>query len=281
MEEFKDKVAVVTGAASGIGLELARALAEHGTRLVLADIEAAPLAEAARELAALTETDYQVCDVSQADSVEALAQFAEARFDKIHLVFNNAGVFTGGQLWEATLDDYQWLLNVNVWGVIHGIRSFVPRLASHGEAAYMVNTASMAAVTSMPYSGIYNMSKHAVLALSESLFHELSFAHPQVGISCLCPEMINTGIAAAARNRPDSLAKINPSDSRAAAEQAIQEGVKSGKHPREIAERTLQAIRDRQFYILSDEAWRKTSHTRLDDVRLGLNPTFDPPIEQG
>lgn len=280
MEEFTRKVAVITGAASGIGLELARALAEQGTKLVLADIETSALEAAAREMGKLTETAYQVCDVSQADSVEALADFAESRFGAIHLVCNNAGVFTGGQLWEATLDDYQWLLNVNLWGVIHGIRSFIPRLAQHGEPAYILNTASMAAVTSMPYSGIYNMSKHAVLALSESLYHELSFTHPQIGVSCLCPEMFNTGIANAERNRPSSLATVNPSDSRAAAEQAIQDGVKSGKHPREVAQRALQAIRDKQFYILSEDAWRKTAHTRLDDIRLGRNPTFDPPIEQ-
>lgn len=280
MDTFENKVAVITGAASGIGLELARVLAEQGAKLVLADIEVVALEAAARELEKRTETAFQVCDVSQADSVEALADFAESRFGAIHLVCNNAGVFTGGQLWESTVDDYQWLLNVNLWGVIHGIRSFVPRLAKHGEPAYILNTASMAAITSMPYSGIYNMSKHAVLALSESLYHELSFAHPQVGVSCLCPEMFNTGIAKAERNRPSSLATINPSDSRAAAEQAIQDGVKSGKHPREVAERAVQAIRDKQFYILSDDAWRKTANTRLDDIRLGRNPSFDPPIEQ-
>ncbi len=281
MDNFKDKVAVITGAASGIGLELARAFAYQGTKLVLADIEADALAAAAAELEARTDTAHQVCDVSQAESVEALANFAEERFGAVHIVCNNAGVFAGGHLWEATLEDYQWLMNVNVWGVIHGIRSFVPRLAKHGEAAHILNTASMAAVTSMPFSGIYNMSKHAVLALSESLYHELSFTYPQIGVSCLCPELFNTGIADAARNRPQALAKVNPSDSRDAAHQAINEGVKAGKDPKEVAERALQAILNNQFYILSEDAWRKTANTRLEDVRLARNPTFDPPIEQG
>lgn len=278
MDKFEGRVALVTGAASGIGLSLARVFAEQGMKLVLADIEETALEAARRELAeAGTEVLALSCDVSDAGAVEALAVRAEQRFGAVHIVCNNAGVFAGGQLWDASLDDYHWLLNVNLFGVIHGVRSFVPRMIASGEDCHMVNTASMAALTSMPYSGIYNMTKHAVLALSESLFHELSLSAPQLGVSCLCPEAVATNIASSDRNRPPVLAEAPDSDARQLAQGAIVATTDAGVDPRVLAERVLKAIRERQFYILSEDAWRETAHARLDDIRQAANPRLLPP----
>ncbi|MEP5763664.1 MAG: SDR family NAD(P)-dependent oxidoreductase [Halieaceae bacterium] len=278
MDKFKGRVALVTGAASGIGLSLARVFAEQGMKLVLADIEEIALEAARSELAeAGAEVLALRCDVSDAGAVEALAVSAEQAFGTIHIVCNNAGVFTGGQLWDASLEDYHWLLNVNLFGVIHGVRSFIPRMIASGEDCHMVNTASMAALTSMPYSGIYNMTKHAVLALSESLFHELSLSAPQLGVSCLCPEAVATDIASSDRNRPPVLAEAPDSDARQLAQDAIIATTAAGVEPRVLAERVLKAIRERQFYILSDDAWRETAHARLDDIRQASNPRLLPP----
>ena len=278
MKDFKGRVAVVTGAASGIGLALARVFAEQGMQLVLADIEEAPLQSVLAEVDALGATAIaRVCDVGDASAVGELAEATLENFGDVHIVCNNAGVFTGGQLWEASLDDFDWLVRVNQYGVINGIRSFIPRMIAGGEPGHMINTASMAAVTSMPFSGIYNMTKHAVLCLSETLFHELSLSAPQIGVSCLCPEAFATGIAHSERNRPTSLADAPVSDGRQLAEDSIVATTAAGKDPRIMAERVLQAIIDEQFYILSDDAWRETANARLEDIRTGTNPRLLPP----
>ena len=161
------------------------------------------------------------CDVSDADAVEQLAQQCVDHFGAIHIACNNAGVFTGGHLWEASRGDYDWLIQVNLYGVINGIRSFIPRMLANGQGYHMVNTASMAAVTTTPYSGIYHMTKHAVLALSECLYHELAISAPQVGVSCLCPELFSTGIGNSERNRPAHWGDALDSESRSLATEAI------------------------------------------------------------
>ena len=162
-------------------------------------------------------------------------------FGGVHILCNNAGVIRGGVSWESPIEDYAWQLGVNTWGVIHGIRTFVPILLEQGVEGHVVNTASMAAVTHMPYSGIYTMSKHAVLALSESLYHELKLREAKVGVSALCPELVSTGIA--------------------------------------DAERVVEAIREQRFYILSEDVWRRCCEVRLEDVRQARNPTFAPPVD--
>lgn len=282
MKEFSGKTAVITGGASGIGRAMGGLFLSRGMNVVLADIEQAALDATVSALAAGGGNCMGVLtDVASADEVQRLANAAVGEFGAIHIACNNAGVFAGGLLWEQSLADFRWQLDVNVWGVIHGIRTFVPIMAAQGDECHIVNTASMAAVTAMPYSGIYHMSKHAVLALSESLYHELAFHAPNVNVSVLCPEAINTGIAASERNRPPGYCKagdIVASDARTLVSQALADSVAAGIGPEVMAQRVFDAIVAGQFYILSDDAWRTAANIRLEDVRLGRNPTFAPPI---
>jgi NAD(P)-dependent dehydrogenase (short-subunit alcohol dehydrogenase family) len=282
MKDFETKTAVITGGASGIGRAMGELFLSKGMNVVLADIEQQALAATVSALAA----DGGKCigvvtDVSKADEVQALADAAIAEYGAIHIACNNAGVFAGGLLWEESLADFQWQMDVNVWGVIHGIRTFVPIMAAQDGECHIVNTASMAAVTAMPYSGIYHMTKHAVLGLSESLYHELAFHTPNIKVSVLCPEAINTGISASERNRPDGYRRdgdIVESDARTLVSQALTDSVAAGIGPEVMAQRVFDAIVAERFYILSEEAWRETANIRLEDIRLGRNPTFAPPI---
>ena len=282
MQEFQGTTAVITGGASGIGLAMGETFTAEGMNIVLADIEEQALEQAVSQIQQQGANCIGVVtDVADAEAVQALADKAVAEFGGIHVACNNAGVFTGGLLWEESLADYRWVLDVNLLGVIHGIRSFLPIMQAQDCECHMVNTASMAALTSMPYSGIYNMSKHAVLALSESLYHELSFHSPQVKLSVLCPEAINTGIAEAERNRPghySNTGDIIDSEARKLVMDSLAASVAGGIGPEVMARRVLQAIRDEQFYILSDEGWRNAANARLDDIREGRNPILTPPI---
>ena len=195
MKEFKDRVAVVTGAASGIGAALAEAFGARGMRVVLADVEAAALAKVEQRL---TESRVEclsvTVDVRNADAVEGLAQATLDRFGAVHVVCNNAGVAVGGNSWQHSVQDYEWVFAVNVFGVVHGIRSFMPRLMEQEDEGYIVNTASMAGLTTAPGFAAYYASKHAVLSLSETLYIELEQACPRVGVSVLCPEVVRTRI---------------------------------------------------------------------------------------
>jgi NAD(P)-dependent dehydrogenase (short-subunit alcohol dehydrogenase family) len=282
MQDFKNKTVVITGGASGIGRAMGELFLAKGMNVVLADIEQKALDATVAALAANGGSCIGVVtDVSKAADVQRLADATVAEFGAIHIACNNAGVFAGGLLWEESLADFQWQLDVNVWGVIHGIRTFVPIMAAQDSDCHIVNTASMAAVTAMPYSGIYHMTKHAVLALSESLYHELAFHVPNVKVSVLCPEAINTGIAASERNRPSAYNRqgdIVESDARALVTQALADSVAVGLGPEIMAQRVFDAIVAERFYILSEEAWRDAANTRLEDVRLGRNPTFAPPV---
>ncbi len=285
MEQLEDRVAVVTGAASGIGRAMARRLGAEGMRVVVSDLETAALEETAACLRGDgVEVRAVTCDVAVADSVEALARESVDAFGAAHVVCNNAGVFAGGLSWEAPLSDFQWVFEVNVWGVIHGIRSFVPILLRQGEPGHVVNTASMAAVTSAPYSGAYVMSKHAVLALSESLYHELRMQQAPIGVSVVCPELIATRIGESDRNRPAHLkrdAGESTPPGTEMVENAIREATRSGADPAVIAERAVEAIRDDRFYVLAPEGdpWRTACHQRLDDIRFARNPTQAGPAQ--
>jgi NAD(P)-dependent dehydrogenase (short-subunit alcohol dehydrogenase family) len=283
MKDFEGKTAVITGGASGIGRAMGELFLTKGMNVVLADIEKKVLDATVTELKASGGSCIGVVtDVSKAEDVQRLADAAMAEFGAIHIACNNAGVFAGGLLWEESLADFQWQLDVNVWGVIHGIRTFVPIMAAQDAECHIVNTASMAAVTAMPYSGIYHMTKHAVLGLSESLYHELAFHVPNVKVSVLCPEAINTGIGASERNRPSDYSgegDIVESDARTIVSQALADSVAAGIGPEVMAQRVFDGIVAERFYLMSEEAWREAANTRLEDVRLGRNPTFAPPVD--
>lgn len=280
MQEFADRVAVVTGAASGIGRALADVFAAEGMKVVLADVEKGRLEEAAAEMRAGGHDVLPVVtDVTEAAQVEALAQRTLEAYGAVHVVCNNAGVFTAGVSWEAPLEDYEWVLGVNVWGVIHGIRTFMPIMLKQDTEGHIVNTASMAAVTNGPYSAPYYMSKHAVLSLSESIYHELQMRGAKIGISALCPEVVATNINKAARNRPAALQrKKGPPTESESVEAALNQFIMTGTLPAAIAQRVVQGIRDNRFYILSEDRWRHSCEIRLEDIRLGRNPTFDVPV---
>lgn len=259
MQDFKGKVAVITGAGSGFGREFARIGASLGMKLVLADIQADALEETRAELAAQgTEMMAQVMDVADGAQVQALADATVQNFGVVHLLFNNAGIGTAGLIWENSVRDWEWSLGVNLWGVIHGVRAFTPLMlaAAKADPAYrghIVNTASMAGLLNQPNLGAYNVSKHAVVSLSETLFHDLSLVSGQVQCSVLCPYFIPTGIHKSHRNRPSELANAAPpTPSQLIAQAMISKAVTSGKlTAAEMAERTFEAIRAGAFYIVS------------------------------
>ena len=282
MKELKGRVAVVTGAAGGIGRALCERFASEGMRVVLADVDASALAGAERALRERGAEALAVpTDVSRADAVAALAERTLEAFGGVHVVCNNAGVFAAGPSWQAPLSDYEFVLGVNVWGVIHGVRTFVPILLERGEEGHVVNTASMAALTSMPLTGAYTMSKHAVLALSETLYHELRGRGARIGVSALCPEAVATGIGHSERVRPPHLARKSgeaEGPEFALVEGAIRETIARGLDPQAIAERVVRAIREDRFYVLpEDDPWLGACASRLEDIRLGRNPTLAVP----
>jgi NAD(P)-dependent dehydrogenase (short-subunit alcohol dehydrogenase family) len=282
METLAGRVAVVTGGASGIGRALAETFGREGMKVVLADVEPGALAETARALGATgVEVLAVETDVTKPAEVDRLAARTLDAFGGVHLVCNNAGVFAGGLTWSQPLADYHWVLGVNMWGVIHGVRTFVPIMLERGEEGHVVNTASMAALTANPYAAAYHMSKHAVLAFSEVLYHELRGVGSKIGVSALCPEAVATRIDDCERNRPAALPARDgaPSPDVELVNAAIRAAVASGIPTQVIADRVLRAVREDRFYVLSDDAaWRRSAETRLEDVRLARNPTFVPPV---
>jgi NAD(P)-dependent dehydrogenase (short-subunit alcohol dehydrogenase family) len=286
LNEFTGRVAVITGAASGIGRALAGRCGGLGMKVVLADVEADALEHAAAELKhnAPAEAEFLTVqtDVLQADSVSALAERSVDAFGGVHLLCNNAGVFAGGLSWDAPMADWEWVYGVNTFGVVHGLRSFVPLMLEQGEPAHILNTASMAALTTAPFSAAYCSSKAAVMALSESLFLELRGKGAPIGVSVLCPELVDTGIGRAHRNRPEHLARKDAdgaSPERDMVENAIGAATATGLDPFTLADRALEAVRNDQFYVLAAEGdpWRVACNTRLDDIRLARNPSAATP----
>jgi NAD(P)-dependent dehydrogenase (short-subunit alcohol dehydrogenase family) len=256
MKQFRDRVAVVTGGASGIGFATAERLAAEGMKVVIADIEPGALEAAVKKLETGGATVLGVrTDVSKAEEVERLAQRTLERFGGVHVVFNNAGVAVTGEAWENSLGDWEWVLGVNLWGVIHGIRTFVPILLRQDEPAHVVNTASMAGLTSNPGMAVYNVTKHAVVTLTESLHHDLALRESPVKASVLCPGFISTRIMDSARNRQSDARRDPPTPAASALgasiELALREGVSQGFPPSHVAERVFEAIRDERFYVFA------------------------------
>ncbi|MGB8416605.1 SDR family oxidoreductase [Paraburkholderia sp.] len=285
MFEFAGKVAVITGAASGFGRAFAEKGASLGMKLVLADVNPEALHQTVDALrAGGAEAIGVPTDVSDAAQVEALAQAALDAFGKVHLLFNNAGVGSGGFLWESSANDWAWVFNVNVMGVANGVRAFTPIMLRQNEPAHIVNTASVAGLLSPPAMGIYNASKHAVVSLTETLYHDLQLAQAakpvdggEVGCSLLCPAFVPTGIADAERARPAELRNDSgPTRSQIAAGKQLHRAVQSGKlSAADVADITFEAIAARRFYIVTHPGIMATVKLRHEDIEQLRNPT-DP-----
>jgi NAD(P)-dependent dehydrogenase (short-subunit alcohol dehydrogenase family) len=282
MNAFSGKVAVITGAASGIGRALAERAAHEGMKVVLADIEEAALDRAAEEMRAGGDTVLPVLtDVSRADDVEALAQSTLDAFGAVHLLCNNAGVGAMGSSWGTSQTDWKWTIDVNLWGVVYGVRTFVPPMLAQGEPCHIVNTASIAGLMAFhPCSAAYLVTKQAVVGLSEQLYHELALRGAQIGVTVLCPGMVDTRIMDCARNHPlraeDPAAGTSSDGPIAAAAESLRERVRNGMPPAEVAAAVFQAIRDEQLYLLphgvSDHV-----RARFECILQGRNPQVDTP----
>ena len=281
MQVFQGKVAVITGAASGIGLGMTEALASRGMKVMMADVEeAALMREAERLTRANFEVDPQLADVSSYDSVERLADAAKARFGKVHVLCNNAGVSgstSGGKpIWAQGQADWDWVMGVNFWGVVNGLRAFVPDMVAHGEEGHVVNTSSILGLTTGAGS-IYGVSKHAVTRLTEGLYQDLKAADAKIGATVLCPGMIATNIITSARNRPDTLKdEAAPDPARSQMIAAMDERFKTqGMAPRAVGELVADAILNDQFYVLTHAENMEGVKRRFEDI-FNLRPPSPP-----
>jgi NAD(P)-dependent dehydrogenase (short-subunit alcohol dehydrogenase family) len=282
MNEFKNKTAVLTGAGSGFGLECARIGAALGMNLVLVDVQQDALDKVTQELTGAGAAVLALrVDVSKAAEMDALGAAVKARFGVPHFVFNNAGVGAGGLIWESSAADWEWVLGVNVMGVAHGVRVFTPMMleAARQDARYeghIVNTASMAGLVNAPNMGIYNVSKHAVVSLSETLYQDLALVTDQISASVLCPFFVPTGISQSHRNRPAEEASTAPTRSQLIGQAMSDKAVSSGKVSAEdVARLVFDAVSQKQFYIYSHPKAIGSVQTRLEDIMLARNPT-DP-----
>ena len=286
IQDFKGKTAVLTGAGSGFGLECARIGARLGMNLVLVDVQQDALDAAAAELQATgCAVLAQRVDVSDAAQMQALADAVQQRFGAPHFVFNNAGVGSGGLVWENTVRDWEWVLGVNLWGVIHGVRLFTPMMlaaaqADPGYRGHIVNTASMAGLLTPPNMGVYNVSKHAVVSLSETLYQDLRLVTDQIGASVLCPYFVPTGISHSERNRPASMADEKPTKSQLIGQAMTDKAVTSGKvTAADVAQKVFDAIAADQFYIFSHPTALGNLQSRMESILRIENPA-DPFLER-
>lgn len=283
MKTLQGKTAVLTGAASGFGLELARRCAAMDMRLVMADVQTDALERAVEEVRGLGAAEVLPwrLDVSRADQVEAMGAATLARFGAPHLVFNNAGIGIGGLIWEHSRADWEWTIGVNLMGVAHGVRVFTPMMLAAAEAdpaweGHIVNTASMAGLVNMPNMGAYNVSKHAVVSLSETLYQDLALVSAQVSASVLCPYFVPTGIHQSERVRPEDLPAAAPTRSQLVGQAMAAKAVTRGKvSAAEVAGKVIDAVLARQFYIYSHPQAVGIVGTRAEDIVQGRNPS-DP-----
>ena len=286
IQDFKGKTAVLTGAGSGFGLECARIGAARGMNLVLVDVQQDALDKAQAEMeAAGVQVLARKVDVASAAQMEQLAQDVQARFGAPHFVFNNAGVGAGGLVWENSVADWEWVLGVDLWGVIHGVRLFTPMML---EAAakdpswrgHITNTASMAGLLTPPNMGIYNAAKAAVVSLTETMYQDLRLVTDQIGASLLCPYFVPTGISSSQRNRPGELAAAKPTKSQLIGQAQSDKAVSSGKvTAAEVAQKVFDAIEADQFYVYSHPKALGNVQHRMEGIVAGTNPA-DPFLER-
>jgi NAD(P)-dependent dehydrogenase (short-subunit alcohol dehydrogenase family) len=279
MKEFRGRTAVITGAASGIGLELARRAAAEGMNLVLADIEATKLDAAAARLGIdAGRILAQRTDVSREDEVKALADAAFARYGGVHLLCNNAGVGLTRVSWELTTADWNWVLGVDLWSVIHGIQHFVPRMLGQAEGGHVVNTSSAAGLLSTPGMAAYNVAKHGVVTLSETLYGELLAARAKVGVSVLCPAWVPTAIHESGRNRQERFGEVKAAEGLSADyEQRMASAVKSGRlTATDMANEVFAAVMEDRFYVIPHRKINNAIQLRMDDILNLRNPTQLP-----
>jgi NAD(P)-dependent dehydrogenase (short-subunit alcohol dehydrogenase family) len=279
IDNFKGKTAVLTGAGSGFGLECARIGARLGMNLVLVDVQQDALEQAAAEVkAAGAGVLARKVDVSSAAQMESLAAAVQERFGAPHFVFNNAGVGSGGLVWENSVKDWEWVLGVNLWGVIHGVRLFTPMMLEAAKKdpswqGHIVNTASMAGLLTPPNMGIYNVSKHAVVSLTETLYQDLRLVSDQVGASVLCPYFVPTGISRSHRNRPGEMADEKPTRSQMIGQAMSDKAVGSGKiTAAEVAQKVFDAVVADQFYIFSHPKALGNVQSRMEAIVQAHNP---------
>jgi NAD(P)-dependent dehydrogenase (short-subunit alcohol dehydrogenase family) len=280
MRDLKGKVAVVTGAASGIGRAMAERFARERMRIVLADVEATPLAQAREEIGrGGVEAIAVRTDVSRWEQVEELARRTFEAFGTAHVICNNAGIGAGGaSAWETSMADWEWTIGVNLWGVIHGVRAFVPRLVEQGEG-HVVNTASIAGLVTVPGMAPYCVTKEGVVALSECLHHDLTLkTGGKVKVSVLCPAWVKTKISESERNRPGSsprAARSEPTEQERMIEGAVRAAVANGIPPEAVAEKVLLAIVEERFWILTHSKTKKRIERRMRGILDGAIPQFD------
>jgi NAD(P)-dependent dehydrogenase (short-subunit alcohol dehydrogenase family) len=278
VKDLDNRVAWITGAASGIGLALAHRLAGERMKLVLVDIEEGPLRAAEAALAATgVETLALRCDVSNGESMAAATKAALDRFGLVHLIVSNAGVGGGGgPMWLLTEADWKWALDVNLWGVLHAIRLLLPPLLASGQEGHVVNTASIAGQTSTPFMGPYTASKQAVVGVSEVLAKELELANANVGVSVLCPGFVKTNISSSQRNRPSELADTADNAQAKKFEEVLDQLVASGVSAEHVVDEVIRAIKEPRFYILTHPEMKPQIEYRMQQILEQKQPGIDP-----
>jgi NAD(P)-dependent dehydrogenase (short-subunit alcohol dehydrogenase family) len=287
MQEFEGKVAVITGAASGIGRALTEKCIAEGMHVVMADIEESVLNTVATELQATTNNKVLpvVTNVALESALQNVLKEAVDNFGGVQLLFNNAGVGGGGNAWTATQSDWDWVMGVNLWSVIYGLRVFVPQMISQDTPCHIVNTASVAGLIGGSTNALYSVTKHGVVALTENLYRDLHNENTQIGCSVLCPGFVNTNIFDSGRNRPDDLQnQVAPITSSPEDEQRIamfREVLKQGMQPEDIAEVVFDGIRNDRLYVLSHDHFTDMIKLRADNITKGNNPEqIDPSMAQ-